>query len=82
MNYEVLYIYDSRPLKAAEFLRVGEKYVSSKGDVFLNYPNNLLKLVKSTPLSLEVENNTVENLTELQLEIYWRLCNTDVENGD
>jgi len=75
MAYEVLYEYGKSPLKVAEILRIGEKYVSSRGDVFLYQKNQDFDLVQSTPLSPDFDNNSMENLSEIQLGLFWVLCN-------
>jgi hypothetical protein len=75
MAYEVLYEYGKSPLKVAEILRIGEKYVSSRGDVFLYQKTQDLEMVQDTPLSPDLDNNCMENLSDIQLNLFWTLCN-------
>lgn len=70
-----IYEFGSLPLKVAGRLIDGEKYVTSSGDVmkWVNGDQDFEKLIDS-PLDLTLENNTVENLTDVQLKLFWKLC--------
>ena len=75
---ENLYSFNSSPLKAATVFVNGEKYVTSKGDIYewvkkVNGEGDF-QFVKESPLDLTLENNSVENLTDVQLKLFWKLC--------
>ena len=75
MKISKVYEFGSMPLKVAEKLVDGERYVTSSGDVF-KWVNGVqdFDLVIESPLDLTLENNTVENLTKKQLKLFWTLC--------
>lgn len=75
---ENLYEFNSCPLKVATKFARGEKYVTSKGDIYewVEGVNGVqdLAIVKESPLDLTLPGNTVENLTDVQLKLFWKLC--------
>jgi len=75
MKISKVYEFRSNPLRVAEKLIDGEKYVMSNGAVYkwVNGEQDFKFLIDS-PLDLTLENNTVENLTEVQLKLFWKLC--------
>ena len=75
MKISKVYEFGSMPLKLAEKLVDGEKYVTSSGDVY-KWVNGVqdFDLVLESPLDLTLDNNTVENLTKKQLKLFWTLC--------
>ena len=75
MKISKVYEFGSMPLKVAEKLVDGERYVTSSGDVF-KWVNGVqdFDLVLESPLDLTLDNNTVENLTKKQLKLFWTLC--------
>ncbi len=77
MSYS-LYVYGRTPLKQAELpLTIGEKYVDSKGTVYLFVKDetNVVALEKlfNTPLNEAIKDNTMENLTDVQLQLFWQI---------
>jgi hypothetical protein len=70
-----IYKYGSVPLELANGFVDGEKYVTSSGDVlqWVNGEQDFC-LVLESPLDLTLKNNTVENLTKIQLDLFWKLC--------
>lgn len=70
-----IYKFGSVPIEQANGFVDGEKYVTSSGDVlkWVNGDQDFI-LVLESPLDLTLENNTVENLTEVQLNLFWKLC--------
>jgi hypothetical protein len=75
---EELYSFGSSPLKVSTTFVNGEKYVTSKGDVYkwiigVNGDSDF-EFVKESPLDLTLDENTVENLTIAQLKLFWKLC--------
>jgi hypothetical protein len=86
MNWKNLYEYGVSPLKVAEELAIGGKYATSNGDIVVYNSNGTFTRVNISPLAVTVpgkteeEENTVENLTELQLTLYWALCKYENEN--
>jgi hypothetical protein len=75
MKISKVYEFGSKPLKLAEKLVDGKNYVTSSGDVYkwVNGVQDFEKVLES-PLDLTLENNTMENLTETQLKLFWKLC--------
>jgi hypothetical protein len=75
MKISKVYEFGSNPLRVAEKLIDGEKYVMSNGVVYkwVNGEQDFEFLLDS-PLDLTLENNTVENLTNVQLKLFWKLC--------
>ena len=73
-RYKV-YEVGSIPLREVGCFVDGEKYVASNGDV-LEWDGEVqdFKKLMDSPLEPAFENNTVENLTALQLELFWPLC--------
>ena len=82
MNWEGIYEYGVTPLMEAKNLTREKLYVVTSGEVVKYKVNGEFELVKESPL-VTMEGNTVENLTELQLSLYWTLCRTskDVEEN-
>lgn len=76
MSWESLYEYGVTPLTNAKGLEVNKKYVTTNGDVVMYNGDGNISIVKRSPLAV-IEGNTVENLTELQLSLYWSLCRTE-----
>lgn len=72
MKFEILYEYGVSPLKQAIKLEEGELYATSHGDI-VEYDGEEFKPVIMSPL-VPVQGNTVENLTDIQLALYWKLC--------
>ena len=70
-----VYEFGSCPLELVNRFVDGEKYVSSNGDV-LKWVDGVqdFLVVLDSPLDLTLESNTVENLTERQLKLFWKLC--------
>ena len=70
-----VYEFGSVPLKEAFWFVDGGKYVTSSGDV-LKWGEVAQDFTHSvdSPLDLTLENNIVENLTEVQLKLFWKLC--------
>jgi hypothetical protein len=80
-NFNVIYEYGESPLKKANKLVVGELYATSNGDIVL-YDGEEFKTAIESPLT-PIQGNTVENLTELQLSLYWTLIkNNKKYDGD
>jgi len=75
MKISKVYEFGSNPLRVAEKLIDGEKYVMSNGVVYkwVNGEQDF-KFLLDSPLDLTLENNTVENLTNVQLKLFWKLC--------
>lgn len=75
MRPQNIYEFDSCPLRLVDRFVDGEKYVTSNGDVlkWVDGVQDFLEVLES-PLDLTLENNNVENLTEKQLKLYWKLC--------
>ena len=73
-NYRV-YEFGSVPLKESGSFIDGEKYVTSDGDI-LEWKEKIqdFEFILESPLDLTLEDNTVENLTDVQLNLFWRLC--------
>jgi len=75
MKISKVYEFRSNPLRVAEKLIDGEKYVMSNGAVYKWVSGEQdFKFLIDSPLDLTLENNTVENLTEVQLKLFWKLC--------
>lgn len=71
----LVYEFGVSPIKLVGNLRNGEMYVTSSGDLFEFVEGEQeLRLIQASPLDLTLENNTVENLTETQLELFWKIC--------
>jgi hypothetical protein len=70
-----IYEFGSCPLQLVDRFVDGERYVSSNGDVlkWVEGVQDFLTILES-PLDLTLENNTVENLTDKQLHLFWKLC--------
>lgn len=75
MKISKVYEFGSRPLRLAEKLVDEGIYVTSSGDVYkwVNGGQDF-ELVTESPLDLTLENNTMENLTDKQLQLFWKLC--------
>ena len=83
MKISKVYKFGSRPLRLAEKLVDGENYVTSSGDVYkwVNGGQDF-ELVLNSPLDLTLKNNTMENLTDIQLDLFWKLCKNETEYQD
>lgn len=68
-----IYYYNSVPLSEAHSFAVGEKYVTSGGDI-MEWTGEEMKKVGDSPLDETYEDNYMENLTEVQLKLFWKLC--------
>ena len=68
------YEYGVSPIREAKTYEEGELYVTSEGDIVEYNGEDFIPILMS-PL-VPVQGNTVENLTELQLSLYWALCKT------
>lgn len=80
-TFNVIYEYGESPLKKANKLVVGELYATSNGDIVL-YDGEEFKTAIESPLT-PIQGNTMENLTELQLSLYWTLIkNNKKYDGD
>lgn len=80
-KFNVIYEYGEMPLKKANKLVVGELYATSNGEIVL-YDGEEFKTIIESPLT-PMQGNTVENLTEIQLSLYWTLIkNSSVYDGD
>jgi hypothetical protein len=75
MKDQKVYEFGSCPLRLVDWFVDGERYVTSNGDVlkWVDGVQDFLTVLDS-PLDLTLENNTVENLTEVQLNLFWKLC--------
>jgi len=73
-KYKV-YEFGSVPLREANSFVNGEMYVTSDGDI-LSWSEKIqdFELERESPLDLTLEENTVENLTDVQLGLFWKLC--------
>lgn len=70
-----VYEFGGRPLKEAHWFVEGEKYVTSNGDILKwEEKNQDFTMVLESPLDATLANNTVENLTDTQLDLFWKLC--------
>lgn len=75
MRPQKIYEFGSCPLRLVDRFVDGERYVTSNGDV-LKWVDGVQDFlaVDESPLDLTLENNTVENLTDKQLKLFWKLC--------
>lgn len=73
MKYTKIYRYGESPLSGPTSLIEGEIYVSSAGDVLQYMDNGEFKTILHSLLSDDIFENTMENLTEVQLELFWTL---------
>jgi hypothetical protein len=70
-----IYEFGESPLMEAHWFIDGGKYVTSSGDVLLwDEEKQDFDLVKDSPLDETLQNNIVENLTDIQLNLFWKLC--------
>lgn len=72
MKFEVLYKYGVSPLEQVNRLDEGELYATSCGDIVEYNGEEFIPIIMS-PL-VPIQGNTVENLTDIQLALYWTLC--------
>lgn len=80
-KFSILYEYGESPIKKVNKLVVGELYAASNGDIVL-YDGEEFKTIIESPLT-PVQGNDMENLTELQLSLYWTLIkNNKKYDGD
>ncbi len=70
------YEYGVSPIREAKMLEEGELYVTSEGDI-VEYNGEGFSAIAMSPL-VPIQGNTVENLTDLQLTLYWTLCKTSL----
>jgi hypothetical protein len=70
-----IYRFRSNPLEEVSWFVDGERYVTSSGDV-LEWDEEIqdFKVKQESPLDLTLENNIMENLTDIQLKLFWKLC--------
>ena len=73
MKSTKIYRYGENPLSTPTNLIEGEIYVSSAGNVLQYMDNGEFKTILYSLLSDDIFENTMENLTELQLELFWTL---------
>jgi hypothetical protein len=70
-----VYEFGESPLMEVYWFDDGEKYVTSNGDVLeWNEEIQDFNKVLESPLDGTLQNNTVENLTRVQLDLFWKLC--------
>ena len=74
MDWTKIYEYGISPLREASGPKSGRKYVITSGEVVAYNDDGVFDVVSPSPLTDTIQGNTVENLTELQLALYWRLC--------
>jgi len=72
------YEYGVSPIREASVLEEGELYVTSEGDI-MEYNGEGFSAIAMSPL-VPVQGNTVENLTDIQLALYWVLCKNSLNN--
>lgn len=75
MKTQKIYEFGGCPLRLVDKFVDGERYVTSSGDVlkWVDGVQDFLVIIES-PLDLTLENNSVENLTDMQLDLFWKLC--------
>jgi len=74
---EILKVYknNSQPLEEVSKFVDGERYVTSKGDMLeWDAEKQDFAFIRESPLDLTLNNNIMENLTEVQLKLFWKLC--------
>lgn len=70
-----VYEYGSVPLKEADTFIDGGRYVTSSGDLLeWNGEDQTFVKINESPLDETYSENTVENLTDVQLKLFWKLC--------
>ncbi len=75
MNKMKIYEYGSVPLREAGSFIDGGRYVTSSGDLMeWNGEEQNFVMYKESPLDETYAENTMENLTEVQLKLFWKLC--------
>jgi hypothetical protein len=79
-EFNIIYKYGMSPLQKVTKLENGEKYATSNGDIVL-FDGEEFKIVRESPL-VPIQGNTVENLTEVQLSLYWTLLKNEKYDGD
>jgi len=80
-TFNVIYEYGVSPINKVKKLVVGELYATSSGEIVL-YDGEEFKTIIESPLT-PVQGNTLENLTDLQLSLYWTLIkNNKRYDGD
>lgn len=80
-TFSVIYEYGVSPINKVKKLVVGELYAASNGEIVL-YDGEELKTIIESPLT-PMQGNILENLTDLQLSLYWTLIkNNKKYDGD
>ncbi len=80
-TFNVIYEYGVSPINKVKKLVVGELYAASNGEIVL-YDGEEFKTIIESPLT-PMQGNILENLTELQLSLYWTLIkNNKKYDGD
>lgn len=80
-TFNVIYEYGVSPINKVKKLVVGELYAASSGEIVL-YDGEEFKTIIESPLT-PMQGNILENLTELQLSLYWTLIkNNKKYDGD
>lgn len=80
-TFDVIYEYGVSPIKQVKKLVAGELYATSSGEIVL-YDGEEFQMAIESPLT-PVQGNTLENLTPLQLSLYWTLIkNNKKYDGD
>jgi hypothetical protein len=70
-----VYEFGESPLEEAHWFIDGEKYVTSSGDILeWNEEIQDFNKIGDSPLDETLQNNTMENLTRIQLDLFWTLC--------
>lgn len=77
---KLLYEFGLSPVKLVSNLKDGELYVTSCGDIYEYIGDNQeLIFVQESPLDLTINDNTVENLNEVALDLFWKLCRNSIK---
>ena len=80
-TFNVIYEYGVSPINKVKKLVVGELYAASSGEIVL-YDGEEFKTIIESPLT-PMQGNILENLTGLQLSLYWTLIkNNKKYDGD
>lgn len=70
MMFDKLYKIDSNPLERVENAVVGEEYCTEEGTTIRYIDQTEIDIVRSSPL---IEGELVENLSDRQLVLFWKL---------
>lgn len=68
--FEELYKLDSDPLERVTNVVIGEDYCNESGTTIRYIANDEIDIVRSSPL---VDGELMENLTSMQLTLFWKL---------